>query len=496
MDMNMNMEMMDEEEIDLLQLCFLCLRKWKTILLVGVVCALILGGYKGVKELSKMGTESAVLSEESAEEKLTQYDNTLASYKASLERLNETFEKNRDYEQESIILNMNPNDYYSGSSTYYISTDYRIMPDKIYQDVDYSEDIAQAYHSYLSSSECLSFVQSKLSVKIPVKHLSELIRVSGSGRILSIKVVGDTSERTSEILNAMSEAIESYKKEVDAKIHAHKLDLMEHSEAENIPSSGGIDEGSYSPRTQIQLTDGQSNLTDRNYVAEVQRQFSDNQSNLTNQIATLYDRYTALSDGEVSAESSKGVTMSQALKGGIKFGIIGMILGIFLSAGFIVFKAILEDKIFSSSEIPSLFGLRVFGDYKSGANNAFDKALYKLSYGDALPDKEKFYEVAAANVKTFVTAFKDEDIKEISMVGKIDPEVLKTISKSINDINGDETVKAAGDVISDAEAINAIKDVKYTLIAIDRNTAKKDIRSLLEKLKGLNKSIAGVLLFD
>jgi hypothetical protein len=308
--------------------------------------------------------------------------------------------------------------------------------------------------------------------------------------------VGDTSERTSEILNAMSEAIESYKKEVDTKIHAHRLDLMEHSEAENIPSSGGIDEGSYSPRTQIQLTDGQSNLTDRNYVAEVQRQFSDNQSNLTNQIATLYDRYTALSDREVSAESSKGVTMSQALKGGIKFGIIGMILGIFLSAGFIVFKAILEDKIFSSSEIPSLFGLRVFGDYKSGANNAFDKALYKLSYGDALPDKEKFYEVAAANVKTFVTAFKDEDIKEISMVGKIDSEVLKTISKSINDINGDETVKAAGDVISDAEAINAIKDVKYTLIAIDRNTAKKDLRSLLEKLKGLNKSVAGVLLFD
>ena len=91
MDMNMNMEMMDEEEIYLLQLCFLCLRKWKTILLVGVVCALILGGYKGVKELSKMGTESAVLSEESAEEKLTQYDNTLASNKTSLERLNETF---------------------------------------------------------------------------------------------------------------------------------------------------------------------------------------------------------------------------------------------------------------------------------------------------------------------------------------------------------------------------------------------------------------------
>lgn len=203
MDTNMNMEMMDEEEIDLLQLCFLCLRKWKTILFVGVVCALILGGYKGAKELSKMGSAVAVEAEETAEEKVTQYDATLASYKTQLELLNETFEKNRDYEQESIIMNMNPNDYYSGSSTYYINTDYKIMPDKAYQDVDYSEDIAQAYHSYLSSSDCLSYVQSKLSEKIPVKYLSELIRVSGTGRVLTIKVVGDTKERTSEILTAM-----------------------------------------------------------------------------------------------------------------------------------------------------------------------------------------------------------------------------------------------------------------------------------------------------
>ena len=499
MDTNMNMEMMDEEEIDLLQLCFLCLRKWKTIFLVGVVCALILGGYKGAKELSKMGSAVAVEAEETAEEKVTQYDATLASYKTQLELLNETFEKNRDYEQESIIMNMNPNDYYSGSSTYYINTDYKIMPDKAYQDVDYSEDIAQAYHAYLSSSDCLSYVQSKLSEKLPVKYLSELIRVSGTGRVLTIKVVGDTKERTSEILNALGEAVEAYKKEVDTKIHEHKLDLMEYSEAENIPSSGSINEGVYNnvSQTQIQINNSQNNLSDRNYVADVQRQFSDNQANLTNQIATLYDRYTALSDKKESAEGGSGVTRSQVLKSGIKFGIIGMILGIFLSAGFIIFKAILEDKILNSGEIPSLFGLRVLGDYKSGAGaNAFDKMLYKLSYGDALSDKEKFYEVAAANVKTFVAAFKDEDISEIALVGKINPEVLKTISKSINDLIGDETVKAAGDVIADATAITAIKDVKYTLIAVDRNTPKKDLRTQLEKLKGLKKSVAGILLFD
>ena len=495
----MDKEIRNEVEIDLIQLLLLCIRKWKTILLAGVVCALILGGYKGVRGLSQVGSAAAIEADESAEDKLTAYDSTLASYKAQLDRLNETFEKNQAYEQESIIMNMNSNDYYSGSITYYISTDYKIMPDKTYQDVDHSEDITQAYLSYLSSSECLSFVQSKLSEKIPVKYLSELIRVSGTGRVITIKVVGDTSDRTSEILTAVSEAVDSYKKEIDAKIHEHKLDLMEYSEAENIPSSRSVDEGGYNygSQTQIRVTNGQNSFTDRNYVADFQRQFSDNQNNLTNQIVSIYNNYTALSDKKVSAESGSGITRSQALKSGIKYGIIGLVLGIFVAAGFIVFKAIIEDKINNAGEISYLFGLRIFGDYKSGTgNNAFSKLLYKMSYGDALSDKEKFYQVAAANVKTFAAAFKDEDIKEISMVGRIGSETLKNIVDSVNAINGDETVKAAGDIIVDAEAINAIRDVKNTLIAVDRNTSKKDLRDQLKKLKGLNKSVAGVLLFD
>ncbi|SEA39025.1 hypothetical protein SAMN05216349_11125 [Oribacterium sp. KHPX15] len=478
----MEMEMRDEDEIDLLQLCFLCLRKWKTILLAGVVLALALGGYKGARELSKVGTEVAVEAEETAEEKVTQYDATLASYKAQFDRLSETFEKNQVYEQESIIMNMNPNNYFSGSSTYYISTDYKIMPDMTYQDVDYSADIAQAYLSYLTSSECLAYVQSKLTEKISAKYLSELIRVNVTGRVLNVKVVGDTSGRTTEILNAISEAIDNYKKEVDTKIHEHKLDLMEYSEVENTSSTDGSESGSGND----------------NYVADVQKQFSDSQINLTNQISTFYDKYTKLADTKVSTDSSgSGITKSQAVKSGVKFGIIGLILGFFVAAGFIVFKAIIEDKIVNAGEISYLFGLRIFGDYKSGAGSgAFDKLLYKLSYGDALPDKEKFYEVAAANVKTFATAFKDEDIKDISLIGRIDSEALQSIVKSINDINGDDTVKLAGDIITDASAINAIRDAKYTLIAVDRTTSKKDLRTQLEKLKGLKKHVAGVLLFD
>ena len=495
----MDRQIRNEVEIDLLQLCFLCLRKWKAILLTGVVFALVLGGYKGAGQLSKVGTEVAIEEEETADEKVTQYDSALSSYKASLDRLNETYEKNHVYEQESIIMNMNPNDYYSGSCTYYINTDYKIMPDKTYQDVDSSEDIAQAYRSYLGSSECLSFVQSKLSEKIQAKYLSELIRVSGTGRVLTIKVVGDTKERTAEILNAVNEAVDAYKKEVDTKIHEHQLDLMEYSEAENVPSTGSINEGSYNngPQTQIQVTNVQNNLSERNYVADVQRQFADNQNSLTSQIAVLYDRYAALSDKKVSAAGSSGITRSQALKAGIKFGIIGLIFGCFVAAGCIVFKAIVEDKINNAGEISYQFGLRIFGDYKSGTKaNAFDRMLYKLSYGDALSDKEKFYEVAAANVKTFAAAFEDEDIKEISLVGRIDSDALNNIVKSINNINGDETVKAAGDIIVDAAAINAIRDSKYTLIAADRNTPKKDLRSQLEKLRGLKKSVAGILLFD
>ena len=71
------------------------------------------------------------------------------------------------------------------------------------------------------------------------------------------------------------------------------------------------------------------------------------------------------------SSGGNGITRSQALKSGVKFGIIGLILGFFLAAGFIVFKAIVEDKITNAGEITYLFGLRIFGDYKSlGKSNA------------------------------------------------------------------------------------------------------------------------------
>ena len=467
-------------EIDLVQLFLLCLRKWKVILLTAVVFALIIGGYKGFSGLSKVETETSTEENDSAQDKLTQYDNALSSYKAQLERLNETLEKNQVYERESIIMKMNPNDYFTASSTYYISTDYKIMPDMTYQNIDYQSDVVQAYKSYLASSECLSYVRSRLTEKIPTKYLSELISISVNGRgVLWIRVYGDTAQRTSEILAAMNEAVDYYRGEINAKVHEHKLDVLENSRAENSAGSDDSGEGS------------------SNYVADKQKSFSDSQNTLTNQIATLYDKYAKLSDTEVTVEESKGLTKSGAVKNGIKFGVIGLFLGAFLAAGLISIKSILEDKINNAGEISRIFGLRIFGDYKSGAmEKGFGKLLYKMSYGDALADKDKFFEVAAANVKTFISAFIDEDIKEISLVGRIDFEAINNIVKSVNEINGDETVKLAGDIINDAEAINAIRDVKYTLIVADRNTSKKDLRSQLEKLKGLKKSVAGVLLFD
>ena len=181
----------------------------------------------------------------------------------------------------------------------------------------------------------------------------------------------------------------------------------------------------------------------------------------------------------------------------VKFGVLGGVAGVFLAAFFICMKAIIADAVNNASEVTRLFGIRVFGDYKSKeSSNRLSDMLYKMSYGDATADKADFVKVLTANIDAYITAFKDKEIREIALVGRLKTEDMKELVSSVNGSGTAEVLKLAGDILTDAEAIHTINDKKYAIVAVDRNTSKNDLRKQLEKLQGLEKTVIGAVLFD
>ncbi len=468
----------DEMEIDLVQLLLLCVRKWKIVCITAIVLACLLAGVKCIKGIGDIRSGSALEKEANAETTLEQYELSKEVYEGQIQKFKDEVARNDIYEQNSILINLDPNNYYSAFVTYYIDTDYKVMPDKTYQDIDHSGDVLSSYVYFLQSDQCMSYVKDKTQESIDLKYLSELISVTRDGHLLNIEVVGDTADRATNIINALGDAIASYKKEVDNKVYAHSIELIEYSKAADTSRSGSLDA-----------------TANNSYVVNKQKAFNDRKDSINNSIVSTYDKLNKLVEPSESGSSEN--SMKSVAKSGIKFGIIGAVLGAFAAMGCIVFKAIFESKLINAGELSEVYGLLVLGDYKSKKKSSkFEDTLYKMSYGNATPSKEDFMKVFAANVKTFIKSAADKNIDAISLVGAVPTADINDMVQSVNRLNGDNVLEAAGDVLTDAGAINSIKDRKYMIIAVDRNTSNNELRAQIIKLQNLNKEVIGAVLFD
>ena len=471
----------DEMEIDLIQLFLLCVRKWKTIILTALVLAVVLAGFKGAKGLADLRSTTETVDEADAEVEKEQYEAAKTAYDEQIRLFDDMIADNISYKENSILLNLDPNNYFSVSATYYISTDYRIMPGETYQDRDYTDDVIQAYMLYLKSNDCLSFVQGKLTDKLSLRSLKELINVTQNSRIISVEVVGDSSGRVSEIVEALNEAVMLHKTKVSDSVYVHEISLIDKTKAGNV---SGTDAES----------DEYSANGDAGYVNSRQSEFSAQLNDLISRRAAAADRKATLTEPKATDSSQ---SMKDLLKTCIKFGVLGGVAGVFLAAFFICMKAIIADTVNNASEVTRLFGIRVFGDYKEKkSSNRLSNMIYKMSYGDATADKADFIKVLTANIDAYITAFKDKEIREIALVGRLKTEDMKELVSSVNGSGTAEVLKLAGDILTDAEAIRTINDKKYAIVAVDRNTSKNDLRKQLEKLQGLEKTVIGAVLFD
>ena len=102
----------DEAEIDLIDFLFYLMRRWKSLVAMVLLGAVLGGAFYMVK--SSKTTEETI-EEEYQPEVSTEENMKLA---AQYRRL---YEQQMDYNQHSIVMQMNPNQVYEGTLTYYLA---------------------------------------------------------------------------------------------------------------------------------------------------------------------------------------------------------------------------------------------------------------------------------------------------------------------------------------------------------------------------------------
>ena len=325
------------------------LKRWKLILLAGVILGCLFGSYKILSIHSK---KDAMIEEyDTYVAKRDAYKKSIQEYKQTVADLQTRIDKRIDYVQNSPKMQLNAHNAPSASCEIKISN---VENGKLKAD-DFTM-IKTAIYNELLFGDCLSPLEEKYGVSLV--NLREMImaKTPSVGSTMRIIVHNDTLESSEALREDILKVIDSKHKDFTKVFGDYKMEVFNRA-TEYAMDSEII---TYQDKQNQEL----SKLQTAAYTAQ-------NQS-------TQLVKPTA-----VQRYSKKFMLIS-----GIKMGVIGLIGGSLLAMVVIMFLMIQKGVIFTAEEIDGEYGLRKLADFSDGgskeAGNAVDYIIARLenSLGD------------------------------------------------------------------------------------------------------------------
>lgn len=454
-------------EIDLKDLMFAVLHKWRPVLAVAVIMAVLLGGAKGTMTYRKQNDpETAKETRVTYQNDLELYEKNKSTYEREMENLRTDIANQQEYLDHSIWINMSPYDVCEARADLFISTGYQIMPGMEYQNRDNTDTILQAYQSLLTSSAVLEDVAKQ--VKTEPRYLEELVEVTiGANRdgqlnrMLTIDVKHTTKEDAKEVLDAFLAHVDDMHDRIATSIGEHTVSIVNESV---------------------------SALVNLN-LAELQRQQTEKLTTLNDSLQTKQTAYDELEEPK-EVDSSKRA----ALKSAIKYGILGGILGGFLIVFGICVAFVMSDKLYSAKELRYRYKVKVLGKLSKGGKKAgaIDAWLNRLEGRACNVNAETEYGLIAANIKNYA-----DGMKTILVTGDVDPEVLRGAAEALEKELSGIHVISGNCMLEDAETVKKLPECDGVVFVEQCGMSKYSALELeIERVKDLGKSVVGCVVLE
>ena len=147
-----------EQEIDLKELMFSVLHRWRPMVLLAVILMVALGGYKaGSTYRALSDPEVKTEAQDKYELDLRNYNRELEANERELENLKKDITNQEEYLEKSVLMSMSPYDVWEARAEFFIKTDYEIMPGMVYQNPDFTGAVLQLYQSALTNADWYSW---------------------------------------------------------------------------------------------------------------------------------------------------------------------------------------------------------------------------------------------------------------------------------------------------------------------------------------------------
>lgn len=462
----------DEAEIDLIDFLFYLMRRWKSLVAMVLLGAVLGGAFYMVK--SSKTTEETI-EEEYQPEVSTEENMKLA---AQYRRL---YEQQMDYNQHSIVMQMNPNQVYEGTLTYYLAAG------------EQTELLSQLYMNLIDDQTVLAEVKAAAGLDCDDQYIRELLSSSvaqndtGDDTDLSGNVVNNLQvvvpdsalsktiityqiayldkETCEKMTTAFKNAVDAVKQQYEDAYGAYDLNLVQNAVAVTV-------EQSYLDKQNTSATQIDNYLTK---LVKLEDAFSDTE------MAYYQEKYLAAE--HVDAAQPQEVQSGISVKNLVKWLIIGMFGFVALWGAYYFLKYLLDPSIKTLDEVKQM-GIPVIGYLgKENENPTIIERLEKKKNGS--------YDTIDYIIST-ISLFEENPILLcVNMEDKDQKYMAEEVSKRV------KTVEAGNWIQTSTSALEAAINAKCIILGIKfRETSWKQLKRELEVCKIHKIRISGFILVN
>ncbi len=470
------------QEINLGKVIYRILRDWRSIFIIALSIALLTGaGNLVLKKIKISNTEYITTAEENYNRELTAFYARGETLEREIANLEETREERETYNANSVLMKINPYREYNASLQLYVSTDYQIVPELTYQNIDLSNRILRSYITYMVNGDMYQYIMDNISKPIELRYLKEILSISGDydNRMVTLSVRGEDKQSCEEILDYALSGILAKQREIADAIGEHEIVSVNQSVYETV---------------NLELDEWQKgNLQ---YVSELS--------------IRLQEKAEEYAVWEASPEPGREFTDRAVVRDSVKKMILGFLVGAVFAAVFIAFRYIMSDKLQDAGELKNRFGLRVVaqvpGVHKKRVWVGFDRLFSRMG-GLVLCERDAatLAKVAGESVKAEMmmlersvsvsekTKAAGESPITLIFTGSIETSEMEKLV-SLMDWQDSYSVRCVPNILSDPTAVLTVMEADYVvLVEKQEESVCSQVERELSELAAWKKKVLGFI---
>ncbi len=421
-------ERLEDMEISIQNMIWSVCMKWKSIIVVGILFAVLMGGVSYYRSWRQIEQQRKEMESPQKSEDIILSEDLSENVKVYIEYL-EKFERQMKYNTHSALTRIDPNGFYKGEISYLINAHYEVEYPLI-EKHDPTQDITVGYQAVASKKEVIDRIAQIAGLEDEdAAYATEMIDVNNRygamngiktdllNGVLSFGVYADNEKTCQLILECLEDAIVNEQSEITKKYGRHELVLN----ASNVFFTTDSMMLSY----QRELQDRMRDYTTR--MGELEKNLKDDEK----KYIEAYKKEMSLAESEDVEKKNTTEALVSKARISKKWVAAGMAVGMALMLGAYALFYIIGGKMRVEDDVEDIFGFNVLGtvieEQKKyhGIDALFAKALYR---GVHLFEKEDAMEMALANIRVFARKM---NVERVYVVGATSNEKEKKFCEDL-----------------------------------------------------------------